>query len=100
MRRSSIRSWTPRVDILVYRCGFASKEGEPLEYCLHSVKTVVDAIKDRFPNAEDTKLYLTGSGNYRNTLATIKPYKGNRDPNNKPIYYAEIREYLLDQHGD
>lgn len=90
---------TPLIDgdIIVYRVGFANREGEPLSYTLQSVKTVLDSIYSRFP--VDRKVYLTGKGNYRDTLATIKVYKGNRDPNNKPEYYDEIRQYLMDYHG-
>lgn len=39
-------------------------------------------------------VYLTGSGNFREQLATIQQYKGNRDPDHKPKYYREIKDYL------
>jgi 5'-3' exonuclease len=86
-------------DIIVYRCGFASKDDEPLEYCLHSVKTTLDRITEQFPNLEECRVLLTGKGNYRDKVAVTKPYKGNRDPNNKPRFYDEIREYLTDYQG-
>lgn len=82
-------------DIVVYRVGFASKEHEPLSYTLQSVKTVLENVNSNFPKAEEFKLYLTGKGNYRDKVSTTRIYKGNRDPNNKPEYYDEIREYLL-----
>ena len=105
-------------DILRYRCGFAAdsqikreaKEAHPdmsdddikqllLEtdyerFALNNVKTVLDYIVDRF-NPE-YKMYIDDGGNFRHELATIKPYKGNRDPNGKPKYYKEIKDYLLD----
>lgn len=39
------------------------------------------------------QFYLTGSGNYREQIATIAPYKGNR-PDRKPKYYKELRDYI------
>src|SRR5690606_28686427 len=84
-------------DILVYRVGFANRDGEPLSYTLQSVKTVLDSIYSRFP--AQGGVYLTGKDNFRDKIATIKVYKGNRDPLNKPEYYDEIRQYLIDYHG-
>jgi 5'-3' exonuclease len=86
-------------DIIVYRVGFANKEHEPLSYTLQSAKTVVESIYNTFPEAPRKVVYLTGKDNFRDKLATIKVYKGNRDPNNKPEYYDEIREYLKDFHA-
>lgn len=85
-------------DILIYRCGFAVKEGEPLEYALHTIKRSLENIYDQFPNAPYRKLYLTGANNYREKVAVTKPYKGNRRPDNKPFYYAELRDYFRDYH--
>jgi 5'-3' exonuclease len=105
-------------DVLQYRCGFAAdaqikreaKQSNPdisdeelkallLEtdyeaYALNNVKTVLDYLIDRF-NPE-YKIYIHDGGNFRHDLATLKPYKGNRDPNGKPKYYKEIKDYLLD----
>lgn len=85
-------------DIIIYRCGFASKEHEPLSHTLQSAKTVLEAIYDTFPAATDRKVYLTGRGNFRDKLATIKVYKGNRDPLHRPEYYDELREYITEFH--
>jgi len=41
--------------------------------------------------------YLTGSGNFRNKVATIAPYKGNRKQP-RPKYYQYIRDYLCRNH--
>ena len=88
---------TPLIDcdIIVYRVGFAANDpGEPIENCLHSVKLTIQKILDNFPDRADEKMYLTGKGNFREEIATIKKYKGNRDGVAKPQYYGEIREYL------
>jgi 5''-3'' exonuclease (including N-terminal domain of PolI) len=86
-------------DIVVYRVGFANRSGEPLSYTLQSVKTVMESIYNTFPDAPERRVYLTGKDNFRDKLATIRVYKGNRDPLNKPEYYDEIRQYLIDYHG-
>ena len=92
------------LDSVVYRCGFASdsnndKQGEELSYCLHSVKMSLAGILDVFEPTDKARLFLQGKGNYRDRLATIQPYKGNRDPSKRPRWFDEIREYLLDYHG-
>jgi len=75
---------------------------EPVPNALHSVKLMinrmVDDIRERMewfdPRLE---VYLTGTGNFREKLATIKPYKGNRPPWARPRLYREIKQYLIEQ---
>jgi 5'-3' exonuclease len=105
------------LDILQYRCGFAAdsqmkkeyKEQHPeatdeevaayledLDYtalALHNAKTVLEGVTERF--SSEYKAYIQGEGNFRYDLATIKPYKGNRDKSHKPKYYKEIKDYLV-----
>lgn len=85
-------------DIIVYRCGFAVKDEEPLEYALSTVKHCLWNIYDRFPDRTYQKIFLTGKGNFREELATLAVYKGNRDPSHKPKYYQEIKDYLIAHH--
>lgn len=106
-------------DILRYRCGFAAdsqvkkdlREKNPgisdeelgvaieqLDYtalALHNVKTVFETVLDKF-NPE-YKAYVQGKGNFRYDIATIKPYKGNRNSAHKPKYYNEIKDYLIER---
>lgn len=106
-------------DILRYRCGFAAdsqirrefKAKYPdasdeevaehlagLDYvgiALQNVKTVVEAVVHKF--SDEYKAYIQGPGNFREDIATLQPYKGNRDKLAKPKYYGEIKEYLLDR---
>jgi hypothetical protein len=83
-------------DYMMYRIGFAVGEDEPVEFALSTVKHAVNNIWDRFGCKGE--LYLTGKGNYRDEIATIQVYKGNRDPNDKPFYYQEIKDYLINIH--
>ena len=66
---------------------------EPLLAALKTVDNVLAKYKELF-QPEEMLLYLTGSGNYREALAGIKPYKGNRTQE-KPAHYAAIKEYLI-----
>jgi hypothetical protein len=96
-------------DIVVYSCGFASDKREkqpdgtvkiiqePLEYALHTVKQLLNRCMERTAST-DRQIFLTGKGNYREKVATIQPYKGNRDPAAKPSWYTEIKEYLVKYH--
>ena len=44
----------------------------------------------------DYRIYITGEGNFREKIATLLPYKGNRDNAVKPVHYPMLREYLFD----
>ena len=85
-------------DIFVYRVGFAANE-EPLEYALATMRSVLDNIRDRFPDRKYEKLYLTGKDNFREKVAKRHKYKGNRDPSHKPVHYNDIRDYLVNVQG-
>jgi len=71
-------------------------EAEPVENCLHSVKLFIGSILDRV-EADGYVIYLTGDGNFRDEIATIQPYKGNRDELHKPVHYDSITKYLLNK---
>lgn len=109
-------------DILQYRCGFAAdgqlrrdlkeknpewsdeqvkEEMESLDYLAFALRNVRSAIEDMFKELGNHpyKLFLTGEGNFRDQIATIKPYKGNRDSSHRPKYYREIKEYMIDRWG-
>lgn len=45
------------------------------------------------------ELILSGKGNFRNEVATIKPYKGSRAKRDKPLAYEHVRDYLINVHG-
>lgn len=71
---------------------------EPLAYCLHSVKVSIQDIIESV-GATTYQGYLTGKKQFREKIATIRPYKGNRDPSHKPFYYNEITDYMIDRWG-
>jgi DNA polymerase-1 len=65
-----------------------------IHHALGNVKTFLESITERF-NPE-YKLFVHGGGNFRDKVATIKPYKGNRDRNHVPKYKNEIYSYMCD----
>lgn len=66
---------------------------EPVENALHSAKLMIESIIED-TEASTHQLYLTGKGNFREEIATILPYKGNRDQP-KPTHYQALRDYLV-----
>lgn len=83
-------------DYLMYRIGFAINDTEPVEFALSTTKRAVNNIWDAF--GKKGELFLTGSNNYREHIATIQQYKGNRIQE-KPFYYHDIKDYLISVHG-
>lgn len=76
---------------------------EDLEYVLATVKAMLretrNAVAEHFDLSQDDvilRVLLTGPGNFRNEIATVKPYKGNRKDAHKPYWYQQIRNYLTD----
>jgi hypothetical protein len=59
------------------------------------IEAQLQKIGERFK--EETVTYtvmMEGDGNFRSRLATIRPYKGNRGANLKPLMFNKIRQYL------
>lgn len=96
MRVRKLLSLTQISDIICYSVGFAA-EGEPVENALHSAKVMIRSIVDS-TKASSYRVFLTGNANYREDLATIQKYKGNRTAS-KPTHYGAIREYLETYHN-
>lgn len=69
---------------------------EPEEAALYNVRSIIRAIADDMQVDRDTevRVYLSGPDNYRMGIATVKPYKGNRDPTRKPVHAPAIKEYI------
>ena len=69
-------------------------EAEPVAFALSSCKRLIKRIKEE-SKATSATILLTGEGNFRDAVATIQPYKGNRDGSSKPLNFQSIRDYLL-----
>lgn len=71
------------------------KNLEPVENALYNVKSMIGtALESVQAMEEEVTIFLSGPTNYREALATLKPYKGNRDPEHKPTHGPAIKEYM------
>lgn len=85
-------------DVVAYRIGFSlQKKGVLIDdadselrlRCDQTIRAIIDET-----GAERYRVFLSGGTNYR--LKYNPEYKANRDPANKPILLAEVRQYLVD----
>ena len=89
-------------DVINYRAGYASKGDYILavdivnHYILETLDRFGDKVDNDFVNY---RIFLSGPKNFRYEIATLKPYKGNRDPKKRPSQYNNIREYMVDWWG-
>lgn len=77
---------------------------EPVSHALEIVRSSLESISkevaEHFEFKTDSRvLILSGKTNWRDKVATLLPYKGNRDPTHKPVHYQAIRDYMVDAHG-
>lgn len=47
-------------------------------------------------NSQNYIFYLSGKDNFRKKIQAQKDYKGNRGKGEKPLYFDELRQYLID----
>ena len=69
----------------------------PIQNCLHSVKLQIEQII-KGSLADEYKVYLSGSTNFRNNISVTRVYKGNR-PDRKPYHFENITNYLVERFG-
>lgn len=68
---------------------------EPVSHALHNVKVSVQKALDACDCTDfDVKMYLSGKDNFRNQVATTRPYKGNRDRTHRPQHEKAIRDFI------
>ena len=71
---------------------------EDVTHAYHNAKQLINNICTK-TGATEYEIFLTGKDNFREDIATIQPYKGNRDTSHKPVHYDAIKEYLIKHHG-
>ena len=82
---------------------FTGIEPEPITSVLpekvvaNNVEVTIDSIL-REVGATDYKVFLSPSKIFRNSVATLLPYKGNRKKDGRPKLYSFIRKYLISNH--
>ncbi len=92
------------IDADRYPYAFGNSRGEddqPLPWPLLAARVDdhINKILERV-SATSYQLYLTSDdrSNFRYSIATIQPYKGNR-PSDKSFWYEQLRRYLIDRWG-
>lgn len=83
-------------DILPYEFGAAkTEEGDelPLSLTIARMYERIEKIQDR-SGVQEMQFHMTGKGNFREKIATIKPYKGNR-PVEKSRWWKALRHELI-----
>jgi hypothetical protein len=72
-------------------------EAEPKSHVLRLVKVMLERTMDR-TGATSHEVWLSGNTipTFRDTTATILPYKGNR-ASYKPFHYNTVRDYLINR---
>lgn len=75
----------------------SSLKVEPISFALstakHMLHNIAAAVK-----ADNIELYVTGTGNFRENMATVLKYKGNRDDKRRPLLHSQIIDYLQKFH--
>lgn len=82
-------------DVVAYTCGYATNDLDSFHIVKKVVTNKIQHICDVW-RTYDFEILLTDtdrSANFRDKVATIKPYKGTR-PGEKPKWLPEIRGYL------
>ena len=79
-------------DIIVSEKFFVEDDFKVIETLKASIRSIVQGSKCPL-----FKVCLSGNSNFRESIATIKPYKGNRTGSEKPFHFNLIREWLLEK---
>ena len=82
-------------DLLCYEFGsLTNDDGNviPLEWSIRAMHERLDVIRKR-SECDTFEYYLTGKDNFRKEVATIQPYKGQRQKE-KPKWYKHLRHEL------
>lgn len=80
-------------DVLVKPVGFARQAAKTI------VNVALHKIGRKFDEEVSPQFFLSGKGNFREGLATIAEYKGNRKELKKPEHYDQVRDYFVEAHG-
>ena len=92
-------------DLWTYDAAFAAQrkdeEGEtevlPFSYAQNIVDSRIAIIQEK-TGCTSYEFYLTGKNNFRDSVATIAKYKGNRKQP-RPYHYNNLRNYLMFAYG-
>ena len=83
-------------DSLCYAVGFSSNDAEEKIAIARLEQTMTELCMDL--DCEDYKGFLTGKGNFRESIAVTAPYKGQRI-SEKPVHLQALRDHLVSSWG-
>lgn len=83
-------------DSLCYAVGFSSNDAEEPIAISRLEQTMTELCMDL--DCEDYKGFLTGKGNFRDSIAVTVPYKGQR-VSEKPVHLQALRDHLVNSWG-
>lgn len=67
---------------------------EPVENAFYNVRSMIKSII-KATEADTYDVYVSGPTNFRDQVATIQEYKGNRKDIPKPVHHDAVKEYIL-----
>ena len=83
-------------DSLCYAVGFSSNDAEEPIAISRLEQTMTELCMDL--DCADYKGFLTGKGNFRDSIAVTVPYKGQR-VSEKPVHLQALRDHLVNSWG-
>lgn len=84
-------------DMVLYAAAFAA-QGKDFSVATSAARRRVNETLQNSQSSGYT-LFLSGTTNFRQELATTFVYKGNRADRERPDWYADLRQFLIDEMG-
>lgn len=77
---------------------WSRKEVQPVDQAILICDVMIKDIKERYAAENPSvSVFLSGVGNFRNSIATRASYKGNRSGSVPPLHLKAIRQHLIDR---